>query len=355
MHFKPIPVYALTAVTKFEIKDQYKGRKGRFIKNFLLNDTRNKNGWRTTWESIKTYYEDFLNKPGTYFERELDSPDHPDGETYKKMMSNQENYRVVNIAGLELDETTHSLYSISEILDEELTEINFEELLDSGKINFTSPGIWPVKAEIVGTMPDGRPELDVSEWKALHFSYINDPAFGEIAAKTLGTCEGLGVDCMTRLAANTETEISQKMIDIGTKIEMEHTDDKEVSKKIALDHLKEDPDYYVKLITYVEPDKIDLLGGNESLAPLQEVPLIRNKLNQIYTPCELKAFHKELTAQDADPSCVSKKLKIVMRDNPEMDKDQQLAIAYAYCREEGLAELADDLKNKRDIEIIGMN
>jgi len=298
--FKQIPIYALTAVTKFEVKDQYKGRKGRFIKNFLLNDTRNKNGWRTTWESIQTYYEDFLNKPGTYFEREEDMPDHPDGETYKKMMSNQENYRVVNIAGLELDENTHSLYSISEILDENLTEINFEELLDSGKINFTSPGIWPVKADVVGKMPDGRPELDVHEWKALHFSYINDPAFGEQAAKTLGTCEGLGNQCMTRLAASTNLE------------------------------------------------------GNDSLAPLQEVPLIRQKLNQIYTPCELKAFHKELTADNAESTCVSNKLKIIMKEDPDMDKDQQLAIAYSYCQEQGKAELADDLKNKRDIEIIGV-
>lgn len=297
--FQQIPIYALTAVTKFEVKDQYKGRKGRFIKNFLLNDQRNKNGWRTTWESIKTYYEDFLNKPGTYFEREADSPDHPDGETYKKMMSNQENYRVVNIAGLELDETTHSLYSISEILDEALTEIDFEALLDSGKINFTSPGIWPVKADVVGTMPDGRPELDVHEWKALHFSYINDPAFGENAAKTLGTCEGLGSQCMSRLAASTNLE------------------------------------------------------GNDSLAPLQEVPLIRNKLNQIYTPCELKAFHKELSAETSESTCVSNKLKIIIKESPEMEKDQQLAVAYAYCQKQGIAELADDLKNKKDIKIIG--
>lgn len=31
---------------------------------------------------------------------------------------------------------------------------------------------------------------------------------------------------------------------VGTKVEMEHTDDREKAKKIALDHLHEDPDYY---------------------------------------------------------------------------------------------------------------
>lgn len=293
----PIPIYALTAVTRFEIKDQYKGRKGKFIKNFLLNDKRNKNGWRTTWESIKTHYEDFLNKPGTYFEKSDGTPDHPDGESYKKMMSNQENYRVVNIAGLELDEKTHSLYSISEILDEEITEIDFEGLLRDGKINFTSPGVWPIKSDEVGTMADGRPELDVHEWKALHFSYINDPAFGEKAAKTLGTCEGLGGECMTRLAASTDLE------------------------------------------------------GHDSLAPLQEVPLIMKALHENYTPCDLKAFHKELTAESAD-SCVSKKLKIITKENPDMAQDQQLAIAYSYCQDVGKAELADDIKNNRDVNVI---
>jgi hypothetical protein len=33
----------------------------------------------------------------------------------------------------------------------------------------------------------------------------------------------------------------------GTKVEMEHTDDKEVAKKIAMDHLYEDLEYYTKL------------------------------------------------------------------------------------------------------------
>lgn len=241
-----LPIYALTAVTKFEKVAEFKGRKGNFIKGFLLNDLRNKNGWRTTWESIKRHYEDFINKPGTYFERAKDMPDHPDGETYKRMMSNQENYRVTNIVGLELDHKSHTLNYIAEVLDESLTEIDFDTLLESGKINFTSPGVWPTNAEVLGHMPNGRPILDVHDWKALHYSYINDPAFGEEAAKTLGTCEGLGSECMTRLAASTNLE------------------------------------------------------GNESLAPLQEVPLIRDKLNKIYTPCELKAFHAQLIAAGTD-------------------------------------------------------
>ena len=44
-----------------------------------------------------------------------------------------------------------------------------------------------------------------------------------------------------------KAEIPQDQIQMGTKVEMEHTDDKDEAKKIAMDHLKEDPHYYTKL------------------------------------------------------------------------------------------------------------
>lgn len=44
-----------------------------------------------------------------------------------------------------------------------------------------------------------------------------------------------------------EKEISPEAIEKGTKHEMEHTKDPLVAKKIAMDHLREDPHYYEKL------------------------------------------------------------------------------------------------------------
>jgi hypothetical protein len=41
--------------------------------------------------------------------------------------------------------------------------------------------------------------------------------------------------------------IDPKQIKKGTEVEMEHTDDKEIAEKIATDHLKEDPRYYIFL------------------------------------------------------------------------------------------------------------
>lgn len=48
----------------------------------------------------------------------------------------------------------------------------------------------------------------------------------------------------------------QKQLDMGIKVEQEHTSDKKLAEEIALDHLKEDPKYYDKL-KEVEEDEDD--------------------------------------------------------------------------------------------------
>lgn len=45
----------------------------------------------------------------------------------------------------------------------------------------------------------------------------------------------------------TEKDADEKELAMGTKIEMEHTKNKAVAKRIALDHLAELPDYYTRL------------------------------------------------------------------------------------------------------------
>jgi len=45
----------------------------------------------------------------------------------------------------------------------------------------------------------------------------------------------------------TPEDVDPKELAMGIKVEMEHTKNKEMAKKIALDHLYEDPKYYTKL------------------------------------------------------------------------------------------------------------
>jgi len=43
------------------------------------------------------------------------------------------------------------------------------------------------------------------------------------------------------------SDFDRSQLAIGMDIEMEHTDNPEIAKEIAMDHLTEDPDYYKKL------------------------------------------------------------------------------------------------------------
>lgn len=45
----------------------------------------------------------------------------------------------------------------------------------------------------------------------------------------------------------TEKDVDKKELEMGTKVEMEHTKNKAIAKRIALDHLAELPDYYTRL------------------------------------------------------------------------------------------------------------
>jgi len=52
--------------------------------------------------------------------------------------------------------------------------------------------------------------------------------------------EGIGKDL-------TEKDVDPHELEMGIEVEMEHTNNKELAKRIALDHLKEIKDYYTRL------------------------------------------------------------------------------------------------------------
>jgi hypothetical protein len=59
-----------------------------------------------------------------------------------------------------------------------------------------------------------------------------------------------------------------KMLELGILVEMEHTDDKNVAKKIAQDHLNENPRYYCVLHKIGLIDEKDALRLAEQTCPL---------------------------------------------------------------------------------------
>ena len=51
---------------------------------------------------------------------------------------------------------------------------------------------------------------------------------------------------------NVSPSLITRQLKIGTKVEHEHTKNDKKAENIAIDHLKEVPDYYTKLKKYVE-------------------------------------------------------------------------------------------------------
>ena len=52
-----------------------------------------------------------------------------------------------------------------------------------------------------------------------------------------------------------EKDVDQKELEMGIEVEKEHTTDKEIAKRIALDHLAEISDYYTRLKKMEEEGK----------------------------------------------------------------------------------------------------
>ncbi len=72
---------------------------------------------------------------------------------------------------------------------------------------------------------------------------------------------GLQAEACGKVVAEEDNEVCSKELAVGTAVEKEHTSDPEEAKQIALDHIKEDPQYYSKLAKtglIDEPEAIEL-------------------------------------------------------------------------------------------------
>ena len=168
----------LKAGTGIKPLKEWKDSKGNFAKIFLINDQRNKNEWRATWESIKKNAQDFIGKPGIEYTKCVDGEcdlDHTDASTYAQNLKVQEQFRVSTIIDIILDENTHTAFAIHEINDD-----TFAKKLQREEVKYVSPSIWPKQGqyEIIGKKANGELVIDVFSWYGLHSAFVNKPAFG---------------------------------------------------------------------------------------------------------------------------------------------------------------------------------
>ena len=197
---------------KYRVDWRENARKGRkkkadlFIKTFLIDDTRNRNGWRASWPSIKRLHKTFRGRPGIVFwscGRKGCLRDHTEEQTYEANVRRQEKYRVSTIIDTVLDESTHTAYAIHHVERED-----FAQQVRQGIVKFLSPSVWPDREKTTVRLadPDGtadEPDLarewhiDTTGWKGLHDAWVDIPAYGP-KARVVATCEGRK-DCAAEL------------------------------------------------------------------------------------------------------------------------------------------------------------
>ena len=167
------------------------------VKTFLLNDKRNKNKWRVSWESIKKYARDFIGMPGigyTKCEMGKCDLDHTGGSTYESAIQEQSHFAVSKIIDVTFNDVDKTADAIHEITDKK-----FGDKIRAGRIKYVSPAVWPDREHTaVGDLDElGLRLIDSTKWRPLHVAFVNNPAFGMVA-DVRGQCDG-GTECLTKL------------------------------------------------------------------------------------------------------------------------------------------------------------
>lgn len=175
------------------------GKEGQYIRVFLMDDTRNRNGWKVSWEVIKQYARQFVGFPGIEYvgcEGGECHLDHVDGPTYEQSLAVQSKYKVTETVDVVFEEASRTAYAIMRVTDEA-----FGGRLASGERLFVSPSVWPDDAHTYGRTPRGHPFTDVYAFRPLHLAFVDEPAYGANAAVE-SACEGPEGECVPQLSAS---------------------------------------------------------------------------------------------------------------------------------------------------------
>lgn len=187
----------LFTATKFTVLDEFDGKKGLFLRGFLVNNKMNQNGWMVTNQANIEDGKTFLGRPDIEFFNN-GKRDHTVGDTFEESLKIQEPFTKGTILKIiDVDGKGTKLEAISEITDTE-TKKNIR----AGDVLYYSPAIFPRSlrdVEIIPTGPSTHMHI-IHRYKGLHRALVDDPAYGKIDAKIGPLCDGTSGECMVKLA-----------------------------------------------------------------------------------------------------------------------------------------------------------
>ena len=183
-------------------------QKGKvYVRTWLIDDKRNGNDWRVSWNAIKRDVPTYIGRPGIeYFACGAKGcrRDHIRAPRFGEQIRVQEPYRKSTIVGYDLDEASHTAYAISEIHDAE-----FAGRIERGEIKYISPALWPDSEHTLVTKNTITEEkmIDTTKIRGTHFSYVDEPAYGT-KARIEAMCTG-SEECISKLKNAPEKSIPQ--------------------------------------------------------------------------------------------------------------------------------------------------
>ncbi len=180
-------------------------------------------------------------------------------------------------------------------------EAGIQKALDDGASIINSPGYWEDFAELLDaklesvTLSSYSREIDIELKNGVHIEIFHNWKYDGSPTKPVTTISNFtNVSELGRFAIWDDVEdyaddirhvikehevedlyemeggkgehidrqdVSQDELEVGSEVEMEHTNDSDIASEIAMDHLAEFPDYYTKLVKanlVDEPEALEL-------------------------------------------------------------------------------------------------
>jgi hypothetical protein len=111
---------------------------------------------------------------------------------------------------------------------------------------------------------------------------------------------------------NEDSKKIKREIEIGTKIEMEHTNSKKIAKEIAIDHIKEIPDYYTN------PD-YGILAIEDNMGKKKSIRISKSEMEKLHKTGKLdldgiSLSYREDLSEDLNSNDIAQKLRDQLRN-----------------------------------------
>ena len=167
-----------------ELFDNFKGKRGYFLKKFLINDKFNLNKWRVTWPAMQKDIRTFIGQPLTLTPEQ----DHP-------AVEEQENFRVGTIIDVGLEEVGHLAWEIVKLKNKKIYD-----MVRTKKIRFGSPTVHTPK-KYAEFLDKGTPmeRTVLHRFIGKHDSIVSEPAYTKMVDKIVAVCTGDGPGCASKL------------------------------------------------------------------------------------------------------------------------------------------------------------